>query len=151
MAKSAYETGLGKNPANYQALTPLNFLQRSAAVYPDRIAWIHGQGRANYRKFERRCRRLGSALSGRGIGSGDTVAVMAPNVPALLEAHYGVPMVGAVLNALNVRLDAPTIAFILKHGEAKLLISDREYSSIISDAIAAMDDPPPVIDIDDAL
>ena len=151
MAKSAYETGLGKNPANYQALTPLNFLQRSAAVYPDRIAWIHGQGRANYRKFERRCRRLGSALSGQGIGSGDTVAVMAPNVPALLEAHYGVPMVGAVLNALNVRLDAPTIAFILKHGEAKLLISDREYSSIVSDAIAAMDDPPPVIDIDDAL
>ena len=151
MTKIAYETGLDKNLANYQALTPLNFLQRSAAVYPRKIAWVHGQERVNYRKFEERCRRLGSALARKGIGAGDTVAVMAPNVPALLEAHYGVPMVGAVLNALNVRLDSTAIAFILEHGEAKLLISDREYSHIISKALAVMDDPPPVIDIDDVM
>ena len=151
MTKTAYEKDLDKNPANYQALTPLNFLQRSAAVYPKKIAWVHGQNRVNYQKFEERCRRFSSALAGRGIGFGDTVAVMAPNVPALLEAHYGVPMVGAVLNALNVRLDSAAIAFILEHGEAKLLISDREYSYIIGEALAVMDDPPPVIDIDDVM
>ncbi len=151
MVKSAFQTDLGKNAANYQALTPLHFLQRAAGVYPEHTAWIHGQDSVNYREFGLRCRRLGSALAQRGIGVGDTVAVMAPNVPALLEAHYGLPMVGAVLNAINVRLDASMIAFILKHGEAKLLITDREYSSIISDVLAAMDDPPPVIDIDDPI
>ncbi len=149
--RNKYESDLGRVPANYVPLTPLSFLVRSAAVFPRKTAVIHGELRYTYAQFHARCRRLASALAGRGIGRGDTVAVMAPNVPALLEAHYGVPMAGAVLNALNYRLDARSIAFILEHGEAKLLITDREFSPTIAAALKLMKRPPPVIDIDDPL
>src|SRR5437773_2429235 len=126
---------LARNPANFTALTPLGFLARSAAVYPDKLAVIDGDRRFTYREFYARCRRFADALRRRGIGPGDTVAVMAPNVPALLEAHYGVPMTGAVLNTLNYRLDPASIAFILQHGGAKLLIADREFGSIVKPAL----------------
>src|ERR1043166_7326310 len=109
--------------ANYTPLTPLSFLAWAARVYPDKTAVIHGERAFTYAEFARRCHRLGAALARRGIGRGDTVAIMAPNVPAMLEAHYGVPLAGAVLNPLNYRLDARTIAFILQHGEAKALIT----------------------------
>ena len=148
---SIFERDLAKTPANFTALTPLSFLARSAAVYPDKAAVVHGDLTFSYADFYRRARQLAGALAGRGIGRGDTVSVMAPNVPALLEAHYGVPMVGAVLNALNIRSDAGTIAFILQHAESKLLIVDREFSEVVRAALAEMDDPPPVIDIDDPL
>ncbi len=146
-----YDQGLEQNAANTAPLTPISFLRRAAAVYPDKVAVVHGELRYSYRTFHERACRLASALRKRGIGTGDTVAVMAPNVPALLEAHYGVPMAGAVLNALNVRLDAKTIAFILEHGEAKVLITDKEFSPVIGPALAALDNPPLVIDIDDPL
>src|SRR3954470_13906163 len=126
---------LARNPANFAALTPLNFLARSAAIYPDKLAVIDGDRRFTYREFHARCRRFANALRRRGIGPGDTVSVLAPNVPALLEAHYGVPMAGAVLNALNYRLDARSIAFILNHGGAKLLIADREFSALAGEAL----------------
>lgn len=142
---------LGKNPANYVPLSPLTFLERSASSFPDRVAVVHGGQRYTWKETYARCRRLASALTRRGIGLGDTVAVMAPNVPAHLEAHFGVPMAGAVLNALNIRLDAEAIAFILQHGEAKVLITDREFSGVIGKALAMLDVKPLVIDIDDPL
>jgi fatty-acyl-CoA synthase len=149
---SPYDQDLDRNPANHLPLTPLTFLDRAAAVYPHRLAVVHGARRYTWRQTAERCRRLGSALAKRGIGKGDTVAVMAPNVPEVLEAHFGVPMTGAVLNALNIRLDAETIAFMLGHGDAKILITDREFSGVIGRALALMDGPRPlVIDIDDAL
>ncbi|MEE2980056.1 MAG: acyl-CoA synthetase [Pseudomonadota bacterium] len=151
MSESIFDRGLGQTPANFQALTPLTFLDWAAAVYPDKCAVIHGDLRYSYAEFSGRARRLASALAGRGIGVGDTVAIMAPNVPAMLEAHYGVPMVGAVLNALNYRLDAAAIAFILDHGEAKVLLTDREFSPVIKDALAQIGRPIIVIDIDDPL
>jgi fatty-acyl-CoA synthase len=132
-------------------LTPLSFLEWSAAVYPDKCAVIHGEVRYSYAEFHGRCHRLASALAGRGIGVGDTVALMAPNVPAMLEAHYGVPLCGAVLNALNYRLDPTTIAFILDHAEAKLLITDREFSAVIREALEKLGRDIIVIDIDDPL
>src|SRR5437588_2391533 len=144
-----YEAGLNKNAANYVPLSPIGFLLRSAAVYPNRTAIIHGERRYTWRVTLERCRRLASALAKRGIGRGDTVAVMAPNVPAIFEAHFGVPMAGAVLNALNIRLDAETIAFILKHGEAKALITDGEFAPVIAGALAQLDKNPVVIDIAD--
>ena len=146
-----FDRDLDRNAANSTPLTPLSFLSWAAHVYPEKTAVIHGERTYTYAEFQARCRRLASALSRRGIGRGDTVAVMAPNVPALLEAHYGVPMVGAVLNALNYRLDARTIAFILEHGEAKLLITDREFSPTIEQALALLGRRLPVIDIDDPL
>jgi fatty-acyl-CoA synthase len=146
-----YDTDLDRNAANYAPLTPLSFLARAAAIFPNKVAVIHGAQRFTYAEFYARCRRFASALARRGIGPGDTVAVMAPNVPALLEAHYAVPMVGAVLNPLNYRLDARSIAFILSHGEAKLLIADREYSATVGAALKMMTSTPPVIDIDDPL
>lgn len=148
---SIYESGLAKNPANYEPLTPISFLERSASVYPDHIAMIHGDWRYSYSEFYGRCKRLASALAGRGIGVGDTVSVMAPNIPAVLESHFGVPMCGAVLNALNTRLDAKTIAFILDHGECKLLMVDRELSSLVEEALKLSKSNPIVIDIDDPL
>ncbi len=151
MATDKYDEHLDKAAANYAPLTPLSFLARSAAVYPRKTAVIHGNARLDYATFYTRCRRLASALAGRGISLGDTVSVMAPNVPALLEAHYGVPMCGAVLNALNVRLDANTVAFILEHAEAKLLIADRQFTDVIGKATAQLDSPPIVIDINDPL
>jgi fatty-acyl-CoA synthase len=146
-----YERDLGRNPANSAPLTPLSFLRRAAAVYPDKTAVVHGARRDSYaRLYERSC-RLASALRRRGIGRGDTVAIMAPNTPAMLEAHYGVPMAGAILNSLNIRLDSGSIAFILEHGEAKVLLSDREFSGTVKGALARMEHAPLVIDIDDAL
>ncbi|MBF0392017.1 MAG: acyl-CoA synthetase [Alphaproteobacteria bacterium] len=145
-----FETGLGKNAANHVALSPLGFLERAAAVFPDRVSVIHGALRFTWSESYARCRRLASALSRRGIGAGDTVAVMAPNIPALFEAHFGVPMAGAVLNALNTRLDAEALAFILDHGEAKALITDREYSDVIGPALARLGREILVIDIDDS-
>ncbi|MDA0702312.1 MAG: acyl-CoA synthetase [Proteobacteria bacterium] len=151
MGANPYETDLDRNAANYVPLSPLTYLARTAAVFPKRTAVIHGALRRNWGETAERCRRLASALAARGIGLGDTVAVMAPNIPELLEAHFGVPMTGGVLNALNTRLDAATIAFILEHGEAKLLITDREFSPVIAEALAMLDSPPPVIDIDDPM
>src|SRR5712691_7947034 len=148
-ASSPYETGLDKNRANFVALSPIGFLLRSAAVYPDRTAVIHGERRYTWRQSLERCRRLASALAAHGVRRGDTVALMAPNVPEAFEAHFGVPMAGAVLNALNIRLDAETIAFILKHGGAKVLITDSEFSPTIGRALALLDDKPLVIDIAD--
>src|SRR5690606_18159061 len=121
---SAFEQDLEPGPANYRALSPLSFLPRTAAVYPDRLAIAHGRRRYNWAEAYERCRRLASALSRRGIGRGDTVSAMLPNIPEMWEAHHGVPMTGAVLNALNTRLDAETIAFTLAHGEARLLLTD---------------------------
>ncbi|MFQ5955003.1 MAG: AMP-binding protein, partial [Kiloniellales bacterium] len=148
---SIYDTELDKNAANYAPLTPLSFLERAASVFPDKTAVIHGEYRCDYAELYRRCRRLASALRRRGIGVGDTVSVMAPNVPALLEAHYGVLMAGAVLNAINIRLDPPSIAFILSHCGAKLLISDAEFSEGVGQALEGMSDPPAVVDVDDPL
>ena len=144
-----YDVGLDRVPANYMALSPLTFLARAAAAYPEHTAWIYGAKRATYAEFFARCRRLASALVARGIGLGDTVAIMAPNVPAMLEAHYGIPMTGAVINALNIRLDAAAIAFVLDHGEAKVLITDREFAPVIQQALELAQVQPLVIDIDD--
>ncbi len=148
---SIFEQYLEANPANFEPLSPISFLKRAAQVYPEKVAVIHGDQRISYREFYIRCRRLASALSQRGIGPGDTVAIMAPNVPAMLEAHYGIPMLGAVLNALNIRLDAASIAFMLKHGEAKVLITDREFSPVISKALEDFNGEILVIDIDDPM
>jgi fatty-acyl-CoA synthase len=145
----SYAARLAKTAANYVPLSPVQFLERSALVWPEKIAVRHGPKTCSYREFEGRCRRLADALQKRGIGRGDTVAVMAPNVPALLEAHYAVPALGAVLNALNYRLDARTIAFCLEHGEAKALITDGEFAGVVKTALATLKAPPLVIDIDD--
>ena len=131
-----YDQDLDRNAANHQPLTPLGFLERTAAIFPDHPAVVHGAVRRSYRDLYARSRRLASALEKAGIGTGDTVAVMLPNIPAMVEAHYGVPMCGAVLNALNTRLDAAILAFILDHGEAKVLITDREFSPVIKAALA---------------
>jgi fatty-acyl-CoA synthase len=149
MAQSPYDADLDRNPANFQPLTPLAFLQRCAEVFPDRTAVIHGAGKTSYRELYARARRLASALVKRGISRGDTVAVMLANTPAMLEAHYGVPMAGAVLNTLNTRLDAAIIAFTLDHGEAKVLITDREFSRTIKEALALAKAKPLVVDYDD--
>ncbi len=148
---SPYGVGMEKNPANYAALSPLSFLAKAAAVYPERIALIHGERRISWADTYTRCRRLASALQRRGIGVGDTVALMAPNIPATYEASFGVPMIGAVLNTLNIRLDAEAIAFQLAHSEARVLLTDREFSATIAPALALLEYPPLVIDIDDAL
>ncbi|MCP5411627.1 MAG: acyl-CoA synthetase [Alphaproteobacteria bacterium] len=148
-SKNPYEAGLDRNAANFQPLTPLSHLERSARVFPDHTAIIHGQARTSYRDFYARSRRLASALAQAGVGKGDTVAVMLSNTPPMLEAHYGVPMTGAVLNALNTRLDAATIAFMLQHGGARVLITDREFSATIADALARLKKKPLVIDYDD--
>ena len=145
-----YEVGLEKNAANYVPLSPIGFLLRSAAVYPNRPAVVHGERRYSWCEALKRCRRLASALAARGIGRGDTVAVMAPNIPEAFEAHFGVPMAGAVLNALNIRLDPDTIAFILKHGEAKVLVTDTEFAPVVGKALAQLEQKPLVVDIVDA-
>jgi len=144
-----YETGLERVAANHVPLSPLGLLQRAAHVFPQHTAYVHGPLRRNYSEFYERCRRLASALCKLGISPGDTVSIMAPNVPPMLEAHYGVPMMGAVLNALNIRLDAATIAFTLEHAETKLLITDREFAPVITEALTRVHRRPHVIDIDD--
>ncbi|ALA16602.1 MULTISPECIES: acyl-CoA synthetase [unclassified Chelatococcus] len=149
MTASAYDLDLDRNPANFQPLTPLTFLERAASVFPERTAIIHGNLRCNYRDFYARARRLASALAAHGIGRGDTVSVMLSNTPAMLECHYGVPMTGAVLNTLNTRLDAAIIAFTLDHAETKVLITDREFSKTVREALALARAKPLVIDYDD--
>ncbi|MBT5873289.1 MAG: AMP-binding protein, partial [Candidatus Latescibacteria bacterium] len=144
-----YEQGLEQCHANYSALSPLSLLSRTVSVYPNKAAVIYGSVRYDYATFYERCCRLSSAIKRRGIGTGDTVAVMAPNVPAVLEAHFGVPMAGAVLNALNIRLDAEAIAFQLTHGGARIVLVDPQYRSVIDVAVSRMDIAPLLIDIED--
>ena len=149
MAQSPYDTGLERNPANFQPLTPLTLLARAAAVYPGHTAIIHGALRRPYGEFYMRARRLAAALAKRGIKRGDTVSAMLANTPAMLEAHYGVPMAGAVLNAINTRLDAAILAFTLDHADTKVLIVDREFSAVMKEALAHAKAKPLVIDYDD--
>jgi fatty-acyl-CoA synthase len=150
MTISPYDRDLDRNPANFQPLTPLTFLERSAAVFPDHLAIAHGPLRRNYRDFYARSRRLASALARRGLGRGDTVAALLANTPAMLECHYGVPMCGAVLNTLNTRLDAAALAFMLDHGEARALIVDREYAALARHAVALAQVRPLLVDYDDS-
>jgi fatty-acyl-CoA synthase len=149
MAKTAYDTDLDRNPANFQPLTPLTFLERAASVFPDRTAIIHGRRRWTYAEFYARARRLASALAKHGIKRGDSVSVVLANTPAMLDAHYGVPMTGAVLNSINTRLDATIVAFTLDHAETKVLITDREFSKVVKEALARANAKPLVIDYDD--
>ena len=144
-----YETGLDRTPANFQPLTPLVFLERAAKTFPKHTAIIHGRQRTDYATFYARSRRLASALAKQGIRKGDTVAVMLANTPPMLEAHYGIPMLGAVLNALNTRLDAAALAFMLEHGSARILITDREFSATVAAALKLLKKKPLVIDYDD--
>ena len=150
-SENIYEMHLDANPANYVPLSPLSFIARAAKVHPHRDAVIHGERRYSWSETYARCRQLASALSKQGIGKGDTVAFMGANTPELYEAHFGVPMTGAVLNALNIRLDAAAIAFILDHGEAKVLFIDKEFSSTIKEALQIAKATPLVIDVDDVL
>ena len=140
---------LARRPANFVPLSPLSFLPRAALAHPDRLATVYGSRRCTWAETHTRCRRLASALRGLGIEAGDTVAVMAANTPELFEAHFGVPMAGAILNALNIRLDAATIAYILEHSGAKVVLADREFSGTVRDALARLDQPPVVVDIVD--
>jgi len=144
-----YQTGLEANAANYAPLTPLVFLDWCADVYPDRLAIVHGERRFSWAQTRERCRRLASALAARGVGRGDTVSVVAANTPEMIEAHFGVPMTGAVLNTINTRLDAATIAFILDHAETKVLITDREFFPAVSGALRQCQASPLLINIDD--
>jgi fatty-acyl-CoA synthase len=149
MSSDPYAQHLDKTPANYQPLTPLTFLERAASVFPDRVAVVHGSQRTTYRQFFARARRLASALAAHGIGPGGTVSAMLPNAPPMLEAHYGVPMTGAVLNALNTRLDAALIAFQLDHADSKVVICDREFAPVMRAALAQAKVKPLVIDYND--
>ncbi len=147
---AVWRLGLKKNAANFVALTPLSFLARTAGVHPNRLAIAHGEVRLTWGEVHARCRRFASALARRGLGRGDVVAVVAPNVPAMVEAHFGVPMAGCVLNTLNTRLDAATLRFMLEHGGARLLLVDREFAPVMRAALEGMANPPEVIDIEDA-
>jgi len=149
MKPSIYEVGLDKNEANHQPLSPLPFLERAASVFPDHIAVVHGNTKLTYAQFYRRCRQFASVLAARGIGRGDTVSVMLANTPPMLEAHYAVPMCGAVLHAINTRLDASVIAFQLEHGESKVLITDTAFSSTIDVALEKTKAEPFLIDYSD--
>ena len=140
---------LGRNQANYTPLTPLSFLRKAATVHPRRLAVIHGERRLDWAQVYERCRRLASALQAMGVGKGDTVAALLPNTPAMIELHYGPAMLGAVLNALNTRLDAQTLAFMLDHGEAKVVFSDREFAPLMQRALTLCKRPPRVVDVDD--
>ncbi len=144
-----YELDLDRNPANFAPLTPLTFIERAASVYPDRAAVVYGKRRYSWHDTYARCRRLASALARRGVGPGDTVAVMLANTPEMYEVHFGVPMTGGVLNTLNVRLDAAAIAFMLGHGEARVLITDREYSPTVARALGELPGKPLVVDVED--
>src|SRR6185295_7211211 len=149
MASDPYSRNLDKRPANFQPLSPLPFLERAAAVYPERIAIVHGAERFTYAEFYARARRLASALAARGIGPGDTVSVMLANTPPMLDAHYGVPMTGAVLHSINTRLDAGIVAFQLDHAAAKVVICDREFAPVMREALQQAKVRPLVIDYDD--
>src|ERR1700728_2199197 len=149
--QNQYDIGLDKTPANFVALTPLSFLARTAAIYPDHVSTVY-EGRVfTWAQTYARCRRFASYLAGRNIGHGDTVAAMLPNIPAMNELHFAVPTAGAVLNALNIRLDAASIAFQLDHGGAKIILVDPEFAGVIAEAMTLMTGPKPaVIDVDDA-
>src|SRR3979490_2875422 len=150
-AQNQYGVGLDKTPANFVALTPLSFLVRTADVYPEHISAVYEARVFTWSQTCGRCRRFASYLAGRGIGFGDTVAAMLPNVPAMNEVHFAVPMAAAVLNALNIRLDAASIAFQLDHGGTKIILVDPEFAGVITDALKLMKGPKPfVIDVDDA-
>jgi fatty-acyl-CoA synthase len=151
MGSNAYAQGLDRNAANYTPLTPVSFLAKAAAVYPDRIAVIHGKVRRTWRETYERSRRLASALARRGITRGDTVAAILPNVPAMVELHFAPAMFGAVLNTLNTRLDAEALAFMLDHGEAKVLFTDREFCATVARALQLVKRKPLVVDVDDPL
>jgi fatty-acyl-CoA synthase len=144
-----FNKDLERNSANYQPLTPLTFLERAASVFPDQTAIIHGNLSRNYREFYKRSRQLASVLTKHGLQRGDAVSAMLPNCPSMLEAHYGVPMCGAVLHSMNTRLDAAVIAFQLDHVETKVLITDREFSATIKEALTLCNVKPLVIDVDD--
>ncbi|MBE9397840.1 acyl-CoA synthetase [Pontibacterium sp. N1Y112] len=147
--RSAFETNLDKNAANFAALTPIKFLERAAQVYPNRPAVVHGEIRRNWSETFSRCKKLASALNAHGVEKGDAVSIMAPNLPEHFEAHFAVPMCGAVLNSINTRLDSEVVAFILKHAGSKVLITDKELSTVVKGALELMDEKPYVIDIDD--
>lgn len=144
-----YEWGLEKNPANYAPVSPLEFISRTAEVFPDKIAIIHGNLRQTWKETYKRSLKLASALKKTGIRKGDTVAVMLPNIPAMVEAHFGIPLCGAVINTLNIRLDPESISFMLQHGEAKIVFVDREFSATISKAVLRMENPPLIVNVDD--
>src|SRR6201999_1252374 len=148
--QNQYDIGLDKTPANYVPLTPLSFLARSAAVYPNHVSAVYEGRSYTWSETYDRCRRFASYLAGKGISDGDTVAAMLPNLPAMNELHFAVPMTGAVLNALNIRLDPASIAFQLDHGGARIILVDPEFSSVIADALTLMKGPKPfVVDVDD--
>ena len=149
MTPTPYDIDLDRNPANFQPLTPLTFLERAAAVFSDHTAIIHGPLRRSYAEFYARARHLASSLARRGIKRGDTVSVLLANTPAMLECHYGVPMTAAVLNTINTRLDAATVAFQIDHAESKVLIADREFSKLAKEALALAKGKPLVVDYDD--
>jgi len=151
MSNSQYSTDLDKNAANFTPLSPLTFIERAASVYPEHCAVVYGDDRRSWHETYRRCRRLASALRQHGISSDDTVALMLPNVPAMVEAHFAIPMAGAVIHGLNIRLDADSIAFQLKHGGARVLLTDPEFSATVTAALAQLDDPPLVIDVADSV
>ena len=150
---SIYDTDLPRTPANFAPMTPLAFIQRTAEVYPDRLAIVHGELRQSWADTYARCRRLASALQSRGVGRNDTVAVMLPNTPPMVEAHFGIPMAGAVLNTLNTRLDPEAVAFMLDHGEARAIVVDPEFALIVKKALALRQSKAPllVVDVEDAL
>src|SRR5947199_8641360 len=150
-AQNQYSIGLDKTPANYVPLSPLSFLARSAAVYPDHVSTVYEGRSFSWAQTYERCKRFASYLAGKGIGVGDTVAAMLPNIPAMNEAHFAVPMTGAVLNALNIRLDPAAIAFQLDHGGAKIILVDPEFAAMIAEALTLMTGPRPmVVDVEDA-
>ncbi|WP_431283079.1 acyl-CoA synthetase [Humitalea sp. 24SJ18S-53] len=151
MANAAYDTDLDRNPANHQPLTPLLFLERAALTHPARPAVIHNGQVTDYRSLRERCVRLASALARRGFGDGDTVATLLPNIPPMLESHYGVPMSGCVLNTINTRLDADTIGYILDHGEARVVIVDRELFPVLRDALERCTSKPLLVEVDDGV
>ena len=147
---SRYERGLERGPANHAALTPCDFMVRAAAIYPGRTAVVHGALRRSYGETYERCRRLAGALVRRGVGIGDTVSIMAPNVPAMLESHFGVPMAGAVLNALNIRLDAASIGGMLAHSRSRVLIADSAFADVVVEALALLDRRPHVVAVEES-
>ena len=149
MSGHPYERDLDRRMANFQPLTPITFLERAAKIFPERCAIIHGESRTTYGEFYANCRKLASALSEAGISKGDTVAALLPNIPLMLELHYAVPMIGAVLNTINTRLDAPMVKFILEHGEAKIVFVDTEFSGLLVHALEDMANPPRVIELSD--
>ena len=149
MTHNHYQVGLDRNAANCVALSPISFIERSAAVFPHRTSVIYNDAHYTWLETYTRCRQFASALQKMGVGVGDTVATMLPNTPAMFEAHFAVPMSGAVLNTLNTRLDAETIAFMLSHAGTKVVLTDREFSSTMKAALAALPHQPVVIDVDD--